>query len=92
MPGLVYDSDDEDDDEEADMVYQPTVQLPTSPSSNNVMSNDIEFDEAAMCKFMNELRVAETDIIEPDFIKECPLCGLFRYPDDQKHIDICHLG
>ena len=55
MPGLVNDSDDEDDDDEADMVYQQTVQLPASPSStnaitsDNVMSNDIEFDEAAMC-------------------------------------------
>ena len=40
---------------------------------------------------MDELRVAETDTIEPDFIEECPLCGLFRYPNDPKHIDICHL-
>ena len=39
----------------------------------------------------DELRVAETVIIEPDFIEECPTCGLFRYPDDPKHIDICHL-
>ena len=44
-----------------------------------------------MCKFLDELRVAETDITEPEFIEECPTCGLFRYPDDPKHIDICHL-
>ena len=93
MPGLVNDSDEE----EADMVYQHTVQLPASTSSTKVittdyvMSNDSEFVEAAMCKFINELRVAETDIIEPEFIEECPICGLLRYPDDPKHIDICHL-
>ena len=47
-------------------------------TTDHVMSNDSAFDEAAMCKFMNELRVAKTVIIEPDFIEECPICGLFR--------------
>ena len=98
MPGLVNDSDDDDDmEEEADVVYQHTVTLsPSSTSANvittsSVMNNNSEFDEEAMCKFMDELRVAETDITEPDYIEECPTCGLFRYPDDPKHIDICHL-
>jgi hypothetical protein len=92
IPGLVNDSDEKDDDEEADMVYDPAVQLPTSPvmtyTIQDSLSNDIEFDKEAMCKFMTELCVAETDMIEPEYIKECPLCGLFRYLDDPKHIDI----
>jgi hypothetical protein len=105
MPGLVNDSDDEDDGEEADMVYHQTVQLSTSPSianiktTNNVMTNntqdrtniDMEFDEESIFKFINELRVAETGMTEPEYIKECPLYGLFRYPDDPNHIDIFHL-
>jgi hypothetical protein len=105
MPGLVNDSEDEYDNEEADMIYHHPIPL-TMPSSianfnttNNVINSytkvninvDMVFEDEAMCKFMNELRVAETDMSEPEYIEECPLCGLSRYPDDHKHIDICHL-
>ena len=69
MPGLVNDSDDEDMDDEADDVQQ-------QDNTNGIIS--ATFDEEAMCKFMDELRVAETDVTEPDYIEECPLCGLFR--------------
>ena len=89
MPGLVNDSDDEDNDEEADVVQQQYDA--NDILTGNVHNNSDTFDEEAMCKFMDELRVAETDITEPDYIEECPTCGLFRYPDDPKHIDICHL-
>jgi hypothetical protein len=66
--------------------------------NNNVMNNytqdntnvDMVFDEESMCQFLNELKVAETDMSEPEYIEECSLCGLFRYPDDPKHIVICH--
>ena len=97
MPGLVNDSDDDDDEEEAEEVYQHPVTLSLSSTSANVittssvMNNNSEFDEEAMCKFMDELRVTETDTIEPDFIEECPICGFFIYPNDPKHIAICHL-
>ena len=89
MPGLVNDSDDEDNDEEADVVQQQYDA--NDILTGNVHNNSDTFDEEAMCKFMDELRVAETDITELDYIEECPTCGLFRYPDDPKHIDICHL-
>ena len=53
--------------------------------------NDMAFDEEAMCKFMTKLHTVETDMIKPEYIEECPPCGLFRYLDDPKYIDICHL-
>jgi hypothetical protein len=67
-----------------------TNNLMTNTIQDSV-SNDMKFDEEAMCKFMTELRVAETNMIEPEYIEECPLCGLSRYPNDPKHIDIYHL-
>ena len=69
---------DEDNDKEADVVQQQYDA--NDILTGNVHNNSDTFDEEAMCKFMDELRVAE-----------CPTCGLFRYPDDPKHIDICHL-
>jgi hypothetical protein len=105
MPGLVDDSDEKDENEDADMVYDLNVQLPTQSSSSTIMTNnnlmtntmqdsvcnDMALHEEAMCKFMTELRVAETDMIKPEYIDKCHLCSLFRYPDDPKHVDIFHL-
>jgi hypothetical protein len=41
-----------------------------------------------MYKSTNELRVAESDMIEPEYFEKCPLCGILIGPDDPKHIDI----
>ena len=45
--------------------------------TSNVHNNSDTFDEEAMCKFKDELRVAETDVTKPHYIKECPACALF---------------
>ena len=82
MPGLVNESDDEDLDDDTD-------EVPHHATTNDITEDT--FDEEAMCKFMDELRVAETEMTEPEYIEECPLCGLFKYPDDPRHTAICHL-
>jgi hypothetical protein len=68
MPGLVNDSDDEDDGKDVNI-------------NNNVMNNftqnntnfDMVFDEESMCQFLNELKAEETDISEPDYIEMWPI-------------------
>jgi hypothetical protein len=82
MPGLVNESDDEDLEDDPD-------EVPRHTTTNDITEDT--FDEEEMCKFMEELRVAETEMTEPAYIEECPLCGLFKYPDDPRHTAICHL-
>ena len=56
MPGLVNYSDDADDEEEADVVYQHTVTISPSSTSahvittSSVMKTKSKFDEEAMCR------------------------------------------